>query len=197
MLAAGGFHVFAMPLVEFLYEHGRFTAEATLPVAALLAILSLAVPGWVAQQIGVRAFYAREEMWRPMLLGTAIVVLALPLYFTLGQRAGAPGLAWAGVVAISFNSVVTLVWARMRFGAPDLMRVALGVSRSVGVALASALVGGLAAEQVPVGLGAFGELAAGGAAFGVTALILGRLVGEAGINNVVLYRLRRNREPTS
>ena len=199
-LAAGAFHIFAQPLVEVVYQYGRFTQQATLQVAPLLAILSLAVPGWVAQQIGVRAFYAREEMWRPMLLGTGIALLALPLYFTLGQRLGAAGLAWAGTAAISINALVTLVWARMRFGAPDLSKLAVAVLRSLSVTLVAAVAGGLAAEQVPVSLGAWGQLGIGGAMYAGTALLLGKLFGESAVNEVILYRLARRgrgREPTS
>jgi putative peptidoglycan lipid II flippase len=193
-LAAGAFHVFAMPLVEVVYQYGRFTAEATIPVAALLAILSLAVPGWVAQQIAVRAFYAREEMWRPMLLGTAIALLALPLYLTLGRRLGAPGLAWAGTLAISLNALATLAWSRSRFGAPALSRLATTALRSAGVALVAAIAGGSAAAQVPPALGAWGELAVGGTVYGVVALMLGRLVGESAVNEVVLSRYSRLRK---
>ena len=190
-LAAGGFHVFAAPLVEVVYQYGRFTAEAAVPVAALLAILSLAVPGWVAQQIGVRAFYAREEMWRPMLLGTGVALLALPLYFGLGQRLGAPGLAWAGTLAISLNALATLVWARTRFGAPELGRLAEAALRSGSVALVAAVAGGMAAAQLPKALGAFGQLGVGGTVYAATALLLGKLVGEAAVTEVILQRFRR------
>ncbi len=193
-LAAAGFHVFAMPLVEVVYQYGRFTADAAVPVASLLAILSLAVPGWVAQQIGVRAFYAREEMWRPMLLGSGIALLALPIYYALGQQMGAPGLAWAGALAISVNALATLVWARQRFGGPDLMQLVEAALRSGSVALVAAVAGDITAARVPLSAGAWAELLIGGGVFVATALILGLLVGEAGVCQVILRRFTARRE---
>ena len=139
MLAAGGFYVFAMPIVEVVYQHGRFDADAASGVGLLLGILSLAVPGWVIQQIGVRAFYAREEMWRPMLLGTGLALAAFPAYYVLGNGLGAEGLAWAGVGAISVNALATVVWAQSRFGGPSLSQFAKGLLRSGSVTLVAAV----------------------------------------------------------
>lgn len=198
-LAAGGFYVFAMPLVDVVYRYGRFDFEAAYAVGLLLGILSLAVPGWVTQQIAVRAFYAREEMWRPMLLGTGIALLAFPLYFVLGRDLGAAGLAWAGVGAISVNALATLVWARSRFGGPDLSSFGVGILRSASVALVAAVVAGEAVTRVAVPGGAWGELVIGGGIYAAVALALGRVVGEAAVCNVVLSRLikKTGQEPNS
>ncbi|MCP5042751.1 MAG: oligosaccharide flippase family protein [bacterium] len=192
LLATGGFAVFAYPIVEILYQRGRFDAEATLAVGALLGILALAVPGWVTQQIAVRAFYAREQMWRPMGLGTLIALAAIPLYFVLARGAGAAGLAWAGVIAISVNAAATLVWAQVRFGGPSLVSFLETFLRSGGVALASAVAGGAAVEHLASDLAAVLELAIGGAVYLAVALALGWVVGEAAVCNVVFARWRRS-----
>ena len=55
---------------------------------------------WTLVSVAVRGFYAREEMWRPMLLGTAIAIAAVPLYLALGRAQGAVGLALAGAPAV-------------------------------------------------------------------------------------------------
>ena len=93
-------------LVRFVYEHGRFTPADTEIVVALLRVMSFAVPGWILQQIAVRAFFARGDTWRPMLLATAVALLAIPLYLALGSRFGAAGVAAAGVIAISGNDEI-------------------------------------------------------------------------------------------
>ena len=64
----------ADPVVAVLYERGRFSAGDTAQVALLLQILAASAPAWVVQQIAVRGFYARDDTWRPMLLGSAIAV---------------------------------------------------------------------------------------------------------------------------
>ena len=136
-------------------------------------------------------------MWRPMLLGSGIALLALPIYYALGQQMGAPGLAWAGALAISVNALATLVWARQRFGGPDLMQLAEAALRSGSVALVAAVAGDITAARVPLSAGAWAELLIGGGVFVATALILGLLVGEAGVCQVILRRFttRREREP--
>ncbi len=194
LLAAGGFAVFAPAIVSVVYEYGRFDAAASEAVSGLLAILSFAVPGWVTQQIAVRAFYAREEMWRAMGLGTGIALLALPLYAAFGREAGAVGLAWAGVIAISVNALATLLWARARFAAPSPVRWFESVLRSGSVALVAAFGSGwLLVNVVPETL-AILELAIGGAAYLAIALGLGYVVREDAVHGVVLARLRRNKE---
>jgi putative peptidoglycan lipid II flippase len=194
-LVAGGFYVFATPLVEALYQYGSFGEEDSLAVGALLCVLSLAVPGWVAQQIAVRAFYAREQMWRPMLLGTAVALLAMPLYIALGKEHGAAGLAWAGVLAISANAIATLVWSRLRFGGPALGEVGEGFLRSGCVALAAAVAASYAAPLVPESLGVWGVLVIGGGVYAAVALGLGWAVGEAAVVGVILPRVLRRASP--
>ena len=93
VIAAGAMIALADPIVTLVYVRGAFEAADAGPVAWLLRVFCLAVPGWIAQQIGVRAFYARGDTWRPMLLGTAIALLAIPLYLALAPRLGAAGLA--------------------------------------------------------------------------------------------------------
>jgi len=178
MLGAAAFYAFAGPLVEILYRHGEFTSQDAARCADLLRIFAWAVPGWVVQQIAVRAFYARGDTWRPMLLGTAVALLAVPLYWGLGQRLGAPGLAWSGVAAVSANALGTLALARRLHGAPSLGALGATAARALAIALVA---GGLAAWATPRGEGAWaalGELALGGALFAVLAAALGYAFGD-------------------
>jgi hypothetical protein len=61
---------------------GQFSAQDT-AVAGILRVLACAVPAWVAQQIAVRAFFARGDTWRPMLLGRRS---PRPRYLAFGNR---------------------------------------------------------------------------------------------------------------
>ena len=88
-LASVGLVVFAEPLVEIVYRHGAFGDADAARVASVLAAMGFAALGWVVQQVGIRAFYAREEMWRAMGLGTGMALASLPLYVVLGERNGA------------------------------------------------------------------------------------------------------------
>jgi putative peptidoglycan lipid II flippase len=197
-LAAAACAVLADPLVEILYRHGRFTGEDAVRVAGILSVMSFAVPGWVTQQVAVRAFYAREDTWRPMLLGTGVAVAAIPLYLALRDTWGARGLAAAGALGITANALVTLGWARWLHGGPDLGAFARGALRSATIA---ALAGGaalLACRAVPGEgrVGALLDLGAGGAAFaGMVALGVAWIGDETtrALGRRLLGRLRLTR----
>jgi putative peptidoglycan lipid II flippase len=191
----GGAALFALsePLVAFIFRHGRFTAADAEIVAALLRILSFAVPGWILQQITVRAFFARGDTWRPMLLATAVALLAIPLYLALGPRFGAEGLAAAGAIAMTGNAILTLLYARRLHGAPDLAALAGTALRALVIAVAAAFAASLAVEALTSGAVALLQLAVGGVAFAITALLGARLIGDPPIRQAVarLASLRR------
>jgi len=185
VLGAAGLVALAEPVVTVVYERGAFTAGDTDVVAALLRVMGLGVAGWVAQQIAVRAFYAREQMWSPMLLGTAVAVLALPLYAALARRFGAPGLAAAGTLAISANALATLLLARRMHGGPALRPLAAGLLRSAAIA-AAAGAAAWAVQRGGAGLpGALLDLVLGGAAFAAVALPAVWLLGDPPLRDAV------------
>jgi putative peptidoglycan lipid II flippase len=171
MLCAIGLGLFAKDIVEVLYLRGRFSMDNVVAVAVILQVSACAVPAWTAQQVAVRAFFARSENWRPMILNTGVLLLSVPVYLDLGERYGAAGLAAAGVLAMTVNAAATLGWARVRFGGPAVGPIAM-------TALRAGLVGGAAgwaAAGVPdialPGLGlAWGRLATAGLLYGVLAL---------------------------
>jgi putative peptidoglycan lipid II flippase len=187
LAALGGAALFALaePLVRFVYEHGRFTPADTEIVVALLRVMSFAVPGWILQQIVVRAFFARGDTWRPMLLATAVALLAIPLYLALGSRFGAEGVAAAGVIAISGNALLTIAYARRLHGAPRLVPLANTALRALLIAAIAALAAALAIEAWVMGAASLLQLAVGGLAFAVAALLGARLIGDPPIREAV------------
>jgi len=100
--------------------------------------MALAVPAWISQQIAARAFYARGDTWRPMVLGTVVALAAIPLYLAMGKALGVLGIAAAGVIGMTVNALATLLLARWLHGAPDLGRLAATTARASGIALVAA-----------------------------------------------------------
>ncbi len=190
--ALGGAALFALaePLVRFVYEHGRFAPADTQIVVALLRVMSFAVPGWILQQIAVRAFFARGDTWRPMLLATAVALLAIPLYLALGARFGAEGVAAAGAIGISGNALLTLGYARRRHGAPRLLPLANTACRALLIAALAALACALAVQSWLADAAALPQLAVGGLAFAAAALVLARALGDPPIR-AALARLAK------
>ncbi len=194
---------FSLPIVEVVYQRGRFEAADSLRVAWLLAILAWAVPGWVIQQVAVRAFFARGEMWRPMLLGTGIALAAVPLYRALGAAWGAAGLAAAGSLAISFNAIATLAWARLRFGGPALVGLLTTAARTAAIAAVAAWLGRLVDFERAGFVGSFLDLAAGGGLYLIATVGLVALIGDEAARGVLarlwaqLPFMRRPAKPAS
>jgi putative peptidoglycan lipid II flippase len=189
-------------LVRAVYVRGEFALGDAAPVAAALQLFCLGVPGWVVQTVAVRPFYARADMWRPMLLGTGFVVVAFPFYAWLGRELGAPGLALAGALAISLNALATLALARRLHGAPRLLPLLGALARALAASLPSAALAWLVADIVGTrsGLGitprALLELAVGGALYAALALPLSYALGDEPTREVfarVFARVRRKR----
>jgi putative peptidoglycan lipid II flippase len=193
-LSAAASLVFASPLVMLLYQGGRFTAADSERVALLFQLYAFAVPGWIAQQIAVRGFYARGDTWRPMWIGTAVALAAAALYFALGRWYGVVGLAIAGVVGMNANAAATLGFLRAWYAGPPLAPIAGTVARAIAISAAAA---GAAAVVPPLGegrLGALVDLALGGAVFAIVSLVGLWIAGDEaqrGALRTVLRRLTR------
>jgi putative peptidoglycan lipid II flippase len=180
LLSATAMAALAEPVVAVIYQRGAFDAADAARVAHLLRLMTLAVPAWVLQQIAVRAFYAREQMWSPMLLGSGIALVAIPLYVALGRQAGAEGLAVAGASAIWVNALATLALGRALHGSPAFAPLLSTFLRGGTIAAAA----GAAAVGLPVAgdgtlPGALLQLAAKAAAFGAIAIVGLRIFGDA------------------
>lgn len=137
---AGAFFVLALPLTHLVYRHGAFTVADAAAVAGVLSVLAFGVPGWITQQIAVRAFYARGDTWRPMLLGTGVAAAAIPLYLWFGEFFGVRGLAAAGAIGMTVNAGGTLWLAHRLHGGPDLSRLLPTGVRTLAITLGAVVV---------------------------------------------------------
>jgi putative peptidoglycan lipid II flippase len=202
VLLGVGTAALASALVRAVYVRGEFALGDAAPVGDALRLFCLGVPGWVVQTVAVRPFYARADMWRPMLLGTGFVVVAYPLYAVLGRQHGAAGLALAGALAITLNAIATLALARRLHSAPRLLPLLGTLARSLVASLPAAglawLVADIAATRSGFGITprALLELAVGGAVYAALALPLLYALGDAPTRETLARvgrRLRRGR----
>lgn len=168
VVTGAGVWALAEPVVELLFERGRFTGQDSAGVAALLVVFAFGVPGWVIQQLAGRGFYAREDMWRPMFLSTGIALAAIPLYLVFGRRFGAQGIAAAGALAMSGSALLLLGMLRVLHGGPRLAPLLVSLVRGAALALPCALAAGWAAELA--GGGPAGRCLAGVTGFASVAI---------------------------
>ena len=113
LLAAAMFSM-AEPLVTLVLRGGALDSAAAHTTAVFFATFTLSLPLWSAQAIYARAFYGAGETRAPMVGGTLITLLSLPLYYVLHQLFGVPGLAWASNLAILLQTAMLALLANHR-----------------------------------------------------------------------------------
>ncbi len=144
MGAAAGLAALSIPIIRLLYERGSWEVADTVGAAGALVFFGLGVPMWGVQQVLARGFYARREMWTPVIVGTAATVAALPIYWGLFEALEVSGLALASTTALTLYTVaLAAIWYH-RTGWDQLRPVATSALR----ALPLAVMGGVAAWSV-------------------------------------------------
>lgn len=108
--------VAAKPTTILIFQQGHFTASDAERTALLLQILLSAVFCWGLQQVLGRGYYARQDTLTPAVVGTAVTVLSIPLFWVLGDKFHATGVAVASAVGIvTYALALSCVWW-FRFG---------------------------------------------------------------------------------
>jgi putative peptidoglycan lipid II flippase len=113
-----GMILISEPTVRLIFQQGRFGQLDTAQTARLLQVLLVCISCWGYQQVLGRAFYARLDTLSPAILGTAVTIVSIPIYYVLTERIGATGVAAASAVSIIiYSAVLTFWWKRKAGGA--------------------------------------------------------------------------------
>ena len=108
----------ARPLCDLVLRGGHYTHADAARTAMFLVIFSLALTLWSSQALLIRAFYAAGQTLPPMLAGTAVTAISLPVYWALHRSFGATGLAWASNIAILAHTATLAVLLHTRYLVP-------------------------------------------------------------------------------
>lgn len=132
----------ATPIVQLLLQHGKFHADDTALASVALGFYGIGIFAWSAQSILSRSFYALQDTVTPVLIGTGVTLVFVPMnwLFMNTLAMGIRGLALATTVAAILHAVVMLWVLRRRLGGFDGRRLALSVAR----VLAASAAGGVA-----------------------------------------------------
>jgi putative peptidoglycan lipid II flippase len=148
LAAAAGVMALSIPVVRALYERGSFDAADTAATAGTVVFFALGIPMWGVQQILARGFYAREQMWAPVIIGTLATAAAVPIYSGLQHAMGVNGLALASSIAITlYTGALAVVWYR-RTGWEEARPVAVTALRNLPLAAVAGLATWAVAEGV-------------------------------------------------
>lgn len=98
--AAIGLSLLSTPIVRLLYERGKFTAEDTATMAAMLALFALGMPFFAVTSLMTRAFYAMKDTVTPVKVAALSFVINISLGWWLKDSWGARGLVIASTTAV-------------------------------------------------------------------------------------------------
>jgi len=104
----------ALPLVDVLLRGGAFHRSDSGTMAVYLGIFSISLCLWSAQAIYARAFYAAGNTLTPMIAGTVVTLISLPVYWSLYRSIGPAGLAVASDVGILIQTLALVVLLHRR-----------------------------------------------------------------------------------
>jgi putative peptidoglycan lipid II flippase len=109
ILLSGFMMAMALPLVDVLLRGGAFHRADSGTMGVYFGIFSISLCLWSAQAIYARAFYAAGNTLTPMIAGTAVTVISLPVYWSLYRSVGPAGLAIASDVGILVQTLTLAI----------------------------------------------------------------------------------------
>jgi putative peptidoglycan lipid II flippase len=130
-------------VVHLVFSHTRLHESDLHATASTLALFSLGMFAWGAQNLLARGFYATRDTWTPAIVGTVLTFADIPLYWWLVRRAQHLGLALASSVGITVLTIVLFVLLIRRTRSHDTPALLLFFSK---VTLASVLAAGAVFE---------------------------------------------------
>lgn len=180
--AAGIVVATTVPTIRVLFEWGSFTEQDTDAAASALFMYAFGIPVWGALQIMTRAFYARNDMWTPVIAGTAITILAVPLYFQMQSAFGIEGVAITSVLTLGVYTVVLMaIWYRppdARKGLPAMLE---GAGRAIPLAVPASFAAGATAWAISTGIQGSAFMAATLALIVGAAVYIAVVIGIGGL----------------
>lgn len=142
--AAVGLVLLRTPIIQVLFEHGRFVAESTSLAARALLYYALGLPAFAAVKMVVPLFYSAQDTRTPvevaaysLLINVILNVAFLWMFFRTFYN-GSPALATS--VAAYFNFFALLWIFRKRFGQLGFKRVLASLGRVLAASVAMGLV---------------------------------------------------------
>jgi putative peptidoglycan lipid II flippase len=112
------------PIIQSVFEHGRFDAEATERTAACLQTFSFGIAAWCMHPILMRGYFAMQRTLTPILMGTGATAVFMVLIGVLRLfRADYSMYPLAGSFVAILLIAVMLVGIRKAAGGLDMVGI--------------------------------------------------------------------------
>ncbi len=139
--SAIGLIILAEPIIALIYQHGRFTAEATVQTAAALRFYALGLAGYAGVKVLAPAFYALDKRHLPMIVSLISIAVNFGLnwFFTFHLGLGHRGLALSTSFVAMTNFLLLYTMMRRHTGRLETgtMLATLGKIALAGAVLAA------------------------------------------------------------
>jgi len=116
--AAVGLILLAEPIISVIYQHGRFTAEATRQTAAALQFYAIGLAAYSAVKVLAPAFYAIDRRYLPMMVSILSIAINFVLnwFFMFKLGLGHRGLALAVSLVAIINFLLLYIMMQKHAG---------------------------------------------------------------------------------
>ncbi len=108
-LAQAGLMACAAEMAEVIWGVTRFSKSELAEIGLFTGFLSIGLWAWASQSLVARGFYAQGDTWTPTLIGSVVLLPALPIYSLLAERFHGLGLTMA-------SSIIIIIYVGLLFG---------------------------------------------------------------------------------
>lgn len=112
--AAMVFYILSVPIISFLFEGGKFTADAVLKSGAALSIYAFALPAQITSKVFISSFYASGDTKTPVKISAFCILLNVIVAVSLIDSLEHLGMAWASVSSAWLNILIGYYILRKR-----------------------------------------------------------------------------------
>jgi len=133
-----GLIVLARPIVELIFEHGKFDAESTTMTAGALMFYASGIIGYSIVKIVSPSFYSLREARTPVIVSLVTIAVNLALNLWLNSIYSFRGLALGTAIAANFNAGILMLLLARRIGGGDFARIGRTFAK---ISLAAAVMG--------------------------------------------------------
>jgi putative peptidoglycan lipid II flippase len=124
-----GLIVLATPIVQLLFERGRFLPADTAATASAVRLYAVGLAGYSAVRITSPAFYAIGESRTPAIVSGVVILVNVGASLVLVHAIGFAGLALGTSIAAMTNAALLLGLLRARLGGLDDRRLLTMLAR--------------------------------------------------------------------
>ena len=173
-----GTMVLAYPIVEVLFQRGKFTPEDTIVTGNILIVYIIGIIAWSLRNFMSRAFYSLHDTKTPMVNGLISIGFNIVLNLILSKYMGYIGLAIASTIAAYIGLTIFYFTLRKKVGAFGGKSIFITCAKSIIASIIMGIVTKFAYSKLAyvLGVSLFGKITSLGASIFIGVLVYGVLV---------------------